>query len=88
MRENKERALGTQNECKHCEHFEKYTHLFSLAFIYFKTCKRLYGSIPFNKKSSTFKDQKPISSTFKALEIGPLNSKGIQDAYELRNEKY
>ena len=40
------------------------------------------------KKSSTFKDQKPISSTFKALKLDPRNSrvfKGFQDPYEPRD---
>ena len=77
MRENKERALGTQTSVRIVSISRSVHYLFSLAFIYFKTCKRLYGSIPFNKKSSTFKDQKPISSTFKALETGLLNLKGF-----------
>lgn len=63
-----------KNDCFHtfCKHFEKFIlcipeHLFSLAFIYFKNYKRCYFSILFNKKSRTFKNQKPISSTFKAF---------------------
>ena len=78
MRESKERALGTQNECfrTFCRHLEK-----CLPFVF-------TGVYVYVKKSSGFKDQKPISSTFKALEIGPLDLKDFQDTYELRHEKY
>ena len=92
MCESNERALPTKNERFHafCTHFENFVlcsieNLFSLAFISFKTYKRRYFSILFNKKPRTFKDQKPILSTFKALKSNSRNSrvfKGFQDAYE------
>ena len=40
------------------------------------------------KNQVVSRTKKPISSTFKAIKIGPLNLKGFQDAFELRNEKY
>ncbi len=49
-----------------------------------KPLKRLFHifSISFIKKNQTFKNRKPILSTFKGLEIELLEFKGFQDLYE------
>lgn len=76
MRESKERALGTQNEC-----FDWLSFTLKLVSVYIFRSRS-------TKNQVVSRTKKPISSTFKALEIGPLNLKGFQDAFELRNEKY
>ena len=69
MHESNKSALGTSFKAFQ----EFYTlitcheHLFSLAFISFKTYKHQYFSVLFNKKSRTFQDKEPVSSNFKAL---------------------
>ena len=64
MCESNKRAFVNKNKRFYafCEHFEDAIlclpeHLFSLAFISFKTLKYLYFLIFFNKKSRTFMDQ-------------------------------
>ena len=87
MRESNKRALGTKNEYFHtfCKHLILCLreHLFSLAFVYFKT-HNIFWSCSIKKKR-TFKDQIPTSSTFKALKSDSWNSRifrGFQDPYE------
>lgn len=88
IRESKERALGTQKYV--FAHFLSISrsvyHLFSLAFIYFKLVSIYIFQSHLGKEIKYFKDQKSISSTFKALAIGVLNSKDFPDADEPRGD--
>ena len=69
-----------------CEHFEDVIlclpeHLFSPAFIYFKTFKYLNISRSSSIKNQALSRTKINFKYFQGLEIGLLKFKGFQDAY-------